>query len=348
MPRRCLLDRHGRIKESASAKDLEIICSDPSYTDLLDQVVDHPSCWPELAAWITRRLDDPAIAGAPPAPPATNDGHPSFVMPRIVIPHPFATLRVSAPSCRPACMIGMLLAVFIALMVLAPHLLGTVSAGASDSPTSSTRAATDATDDVFADARDSERRAKRSPVWDDQLERQTVLLDKAMTDGDVETARRLAAGLDDMRLQKTRVRIGDVTSSLSDSIDQAGTLKDAPDSDAKKTMTALSDTWSAKSVDETNLAQAETAAQQLKKNVDAVQKDQDRRQEEQRKAKEEQEQQTRENQQSAPAPVPQPVAPQQTPQQQITPRQQTTPQQPQAQRQPSAPQNGGTDGVAIG
>lgn len=249
-------------------------------------------------------------------------------------------------------MVGALLATAVTLMAVAPRLLGTAPAGISDSSTSSVRTASQ--EDVFSDARVIEQRAKKSPVWDEQLKHQAESLDKAMKAGDTAKAETLASELDDMRLQKTRVRIGDVTSSLSDAIDRAATLKDSPASDDKKTMTALSDAWSAKSVDESNLAQAEQDARQLSTSVDAVQQDKDeadqarKREEERRKAKAEQEAQV--NAERQPAQVaPQPTTPQQQdmPWRQTT--QQTVPQpHPHVQQNRPTQQSCGTDGVAIG
>lgn len=241
-------------------------------------------------------------------------------------------------------MLGALLSAFVILMVTAPHLIGSASAGTSDPSTSTVRAANQ--EDVFSDARIVEQRARKSPVWDEQLRQQTEVLDQAMKNGDSEKAEILSSKLDDMRLQKTRVRIGDVTSSLSDSIEQASALKDAPVSDSKKTMTALSDAWSAKSVDEANLPQAEKAAQQFRQSIDVVQKDQDKaiqdkkKEEERRKAQAEQEARAAAKQQPAPQQV--------NPQQQTVPQQQVPQQRPQAQQNRSVPQGGGTDGVTIG
>lgn len=339
-----LLDRQGNISSKATPDDLEIICSDPTYTHLIDQVAQHPSCWPELTDWVVLRRDDPAAAGAPPSPPKASTSRPRRPAPMIRVPHPLASLSVPEIPHKRMLMVVTLLMAFVMLMVAAPHLLGTASADTSAAPTPSVRAAS--REDVFSDARSLEQRVRKSPVWDEQLKKQTESLDKAIADGDAEQAEALSSELDDMRLQKTRVRIGDVTSSLSDSIGQASALKDAPASDAKITMNALIDTWSAKSVDESNLVQAEKDAQRLQNSVDAVQKDQnkalqDRKLEEERKAKAEQE--ARSNAQQQPAqPAPQTPLPQQS-----VPRQQTTPQPAPQQTRPYTP-SGGTDGVAIG
>lgn len=352
MRRRALLDHQGNISPKATPEDLETICSDPTYAHVLDQVAQHPSCWPELAKWVTLRSEDPAAAGAPPIPPARAHGRAAWCAPRIHVPNPLASLQMPPLPHKQVLMVGALLATAVTLMAVAPRLLGTAPAGISDSSTSSVHTASQ--EDVFSDARVIEQRAKKSPVWDEQLKHQAESLDKAMKAGDTANAETLASELDDMRLQKTRVRIGDVTSSLSDAIDRAATLKDSPASDDKKTMTALSDAWSAKSVDESNLAQAEQDARQLSTSVDAVQQDKDeadqarKREEERRKAKAEQEAQV--NAERQPAQVaPQPTTPQQQdmPWRQTT--QQTVPQpHPHVQQNRPTQQSGGTDGVAIG
>ena len=342
MHRHALLDHQCNISPKATPEDLETICSDPTYAHLLDQVAQHPSCWPELAKWVTLRREDPATAGAPPTPPAHAHGRAAWRAPRIHVPKPLASLQMPPLPHKQVLMVGALLATAVTLMAVAPRLLGTTSADISGSSTSSVLATSQ--EDVFSDARVIEQRAKKSPVWDEQLKHQAESLDKAMKAGDTAKAETLASKLDDMRLQKTRVRIGDVTSSLSDAIDRAATLKDAPASDDKKTMTALSDAWSAKSVDESNLAQAEQAVQQDKDKADQARK----REEERRKAKAEQEAQVNAEQQPAQ------VAPQTTtPQRQDVPWRQTTQQtvpqpHPQVQQNRPTQQSGGTDGVAIG
>lgn len=348
MLRHTLLDNQGNISAKAGPEDLEIICSDPTYAHLLDQVPQHPACWTELAEWIALRHEDPVTAGAPPEVPAHVGRRPRW---HTSIPHlsnPLAALHVPALPHKPILMLGALLSAFVILMVAAPHLIGSASAGTSDPSMSTVRAANQ--EDVFSDARVVEQRARKSPVWDEQLRQQTEVLDQAMKNGDSEKAEILSSKLDDMRLQKTRVRIGDVTSSLSDSIEWASALKDAPVSDSKKTMTALSDAWSAKSVDEANLLQAEKAAQQFRQSIDVVQKDQDKaiqdkkKEEERRKAQAEQEARAAVKQQDAQQPAPQQV----NPQQQTVPQQQVPQQRPQAQQNRSVPQGGGTDGVTIG
>lgn len=57
------------INPKASAHDLEILVSDRSHWDLLDEVREHPAAWPALIEWIDRAQMNPDTAGAAPEPP---------------------------------------------------------------------------------------------------------------------------------------------------------------------------------------------------------------------------------------------------------------------------------------
>ncbi|PLS29985.1 Fe-S osidoreductase, partial [Bifidobacterium margollesii] len=54
-----------------TARQLYSMCLDPRYWDRLDQVPDHPACWPELADWAREAyVVGPEAYGPPPEPPA--------------------------------------------------------------------------------------------------------------------------------------------------------------------------------------------------------------------------------------------------------------------------------------
>nr|WP_236029023.1 hypothetical protein [Bifidobacterium miconisargentati] len=60
-----------RLSPRLKPAELESICLDIEQWDLLEQVADHPSAWPELQDWIDHALSvGPDLAGEPPEPPA--------------------------------------------------------------------------------------------------------------------------------------------------------------------------------------------------------------------------------------------------------------------------------------
>lgn len=60
-----------RLNPKLDAHELMSVFSDPDNWSLLDHINAHPAAWPELKAWAQQALTDPATAGAPPEPPAS-------------------------------------------------------------------------------------------------------------------------------------------------------------------------------------------------------------------------------------------------------------------------------------
>lgn len=365
MSARRLIDKDGHIRQKATAQDLETICTDPSYAPYMDQVIGHPSCWDELARWVEERQSNPFATGAPPLPPdGVSDNRPNRLAKwrrPLNAHHGSMAIGLNRTVAKRALVLGAAaLLVVVMGFTAAGHFspFASAEAGSTDQDHSSSIPS-----DIMQDAHEAEERARKSPVYDKQLQVMVKDMDDAIKDGDRDKAQELTQKVDDMRMQKSRVRIGDVSSKLSDSIDRSASLRDVPDSAAKRRMIDLTEKWAGKSVDDDNLAQAQQDADSLAKAVSDCQNVKDRMDRE-AKEKAEQEAKKREAQQQqeqkrSTAQNESGAAGQQNnaiPQQQYTPAPQTTqrpaPQpapQPKSQTQP-VPQGGadGTDGVAIG
>lgn len=351
MKARRLIDKEGRINPNASPQDLEIICTDPTYKRYLGQVPSHPSCWPELAEWVWRKQNEPSSAGAP---PVLSDKEDRQSTKRTLGSHfsriHFAALDIRLPWNRVLIVSAALILTAATFFSVSVHLIGSASADSNDGSAVSRSASI--AQDVLDDANDTKSRAQRSPVYDQQLKSLSEQIDQAIASGDPKSMQAAAEQLDKARQQKTNVRTGEVSSSISSSIEQATQLRGIPDSESKRRMVKLSDKWAGRSVDETNLKEAEADAAALKASVADCRKaktESDRRQAQRKREQKQQQQPEPQPAQSdtspsvASPPMVQPVSPQQT-----VPKPAPTLQAPQRRAVPQVPQSNGTDGVTIG
>lgn len=338
MRRRSPIDRNGDIHPKAFQHDLEAICADPSYRHLLSRIPDHASCWPELEDWIDHYAQDPHTCGPPPsaptAPPRTTGciRNLNFALPKVSLPHPSRRMLATATA-------TLLLA--LSAICITPRWQAVGRDMAQQEPATAQQ---NAAGSRFDEERTIADRARKSPVFDDQLQQMTDDLDQAIKQRNEKDAQRLAEQIDDARLQKLNIQIGETTSSLSTSIERSSRLGDAPDGDAKKRMVELVNTWGSATVDESNLSKARSASQDLADAVSSCEKqkaerdraaqlERERRAQEQHKQDQQAMRQPSTSTVPAPQPVPSPAPPS------VAPHRHNPP----SPRTPA----GGTDGVVL-
>ena len=355
-----LIEENGRINPKATARDLETICTDPTYKTYIPWVTQHPACWPELERWVHRYVADPHSAGAPPMPPeeVSNSKHLGMLARLDTISfHPrIPGINFTALGTHKKMVFLILGALTLLLAVIS--LPRTQPVSADTTPTASAATASGQTTDAFSAARKVADEAKQSPVYDSQLKASVQKLEKDISAKDSKQVQTDMKTVKDLQQQKENVKIGEVTEELTDSIEKVGKYNDVQDIPEHKEMVTIADRWSGKDIEPDNLSKAaadSTKLQQLIRRCAQVQKERKEKQQAQQKKQEEQQArqqaqeeadpgQTQQNESAVPAtPTQQPTV---QPSPQSTPRKQTA--QPQSQPKSNQSSGNGTDGVAIG